>query len=426
VGRFGVNTAELGRGATVSCDVAERTRPRRRVPARLSRRAGFAVVAFAFVVNMLGTTLPTPLYGRYRQSFGLSELTITVVYSTYAIGVIAALLLFGNFSDRIGRRRMLLPALVASALSAVVFLLAHGLGLLLVGRVLSGLSAGVFTGTATATLVDLAPEQHRGRATLTATVANMGGLGLGPLLSGVVSQTVPHPIRTPYLVNLILVVAAIALVAVMPEPVEVTRGARPSVQGLRVPDGVRTTFTRAAIAACAGFAVLGLFTAVAPAFVVSLGHTSRAGIGAVVFAVFVASAAGQLALERIPAARALPGGCVGLIAGMAVLAVGLAAASLPLIVAGGVLAGFGQGLSFRAGLAAINAETPAQQRGAVASSFFVVAYVAISIPIVGEGVLAQTAGLRTAGLVFAGLVAALSATVLVLLLRRMPGAGTAG
>jgi hypothetical protein len=172
--------------------------------------------------------------------------------------------------------------------------------------------------------------------------------------------------------------------------------------------------------------VLGLFTAVAPAFVVSLGHTSRAGIGAVVFAVFVASAAGQLALERIPAGHALPGGCFGLIAGMAVLAAGLAAASLPLIVAGGVLAGFGQGLSFRAGLAAINAETPPQQRGAVASSFFVVAYVAISIPIVGEGVLAQTAGLRTAGLVFAGLVAALSATVLVLLLRRMPGPATAG
>src|SRR5581483_1778631 len=142
-----------------------------------------------------------------------------------------------------------------------------------------------------------------------------------------------------------------------------------------------------------------------------------------VCAVFVASAAGQLALERIPPGHALPGGCLGLIAGMAVLAAGLGASSLPLIVTGGVLSGFGQGLSFRAGLAGINAETPAQQRGAVASSFFVVAYVAISIPIVGEGVLTPVAGLRTAGLVFAGLVAVLSAAVLALLLRREPAGG---
>jgi hypothetical protein len=98
-----------------------------------------------------------------------------------------------------------------------------------------------------------------------------------------------------------------------------------------------------------------------------------------------------------------------------VLAGGLAASSLALLVIGGVVAGFGQGLSFRAGLTAVNAEAPAEHRAEVASSFFVVAYVAISIPVIGEGVLAETAGLRTAGLVFAGLVAAIAATVLVLL-----------
>jgi len=91
-----------------------------------------AAVAFALAVAMLGTTLPTPLYGLYRERFGFSELMITVIFATYAAGVIASLLLFGRLSDQIGRRRVLLPGLALSALSAVA-LLADGLALLLVG-----------------------------------------------------------------------------------------------------------------------------------------------------------------------------------------------------------------------------------------------------------------------------------------------------
>ena len=111
-------------------------------------------------------------------------------------------------------------------------------------------------------------------------------------------------------------------------------------------------------------------------------------------------------------------GCGGLIAGMALLAAGLAASSLALLVIGGLVAGVGQGLSFRAGLTAVNAASPPEERAEVASSFFVVAYVAISVPVIGEGVLAEAVGLRTAGLVFAAVVAVLAGIVLALLARR--------
>jgi hypothetical protein len=109
---------------------------------------------------------------------------------------------------------------------------------------------------------------------------------------------------------------------------------------------------------------------------------------------------------------------MGLIAGMGAFASGLAASSLALLILGGIIAGLGQGLSFRAGLAGVNGVSPPEQRAEVASTFFVVAYVAISLPVIGEGVLAEVAGLRTAGLVFAGAVAALAAVVLVLLAQR--------
>jgi MFS family permease len=385
---------------------------------RCGRRFGFAAAAFALAVAMLGTTLPTPLYGLYREQFGFSELMITVIFATYAAGVIASLLLFGRLSDQIGRRRVLLPGLVLSALSAVCFLTATGLPLLLAGRVLSGLSAGIFTGTATATLIDLAPAGRRGRATLVAAMANMGALGAGPLLTGLLSQWAGSPLRLAFWIDLALLVAAGIGIWAMPEPI--TRTSRPQLrpQALKIPTEMRSTFTEAALAGFAGFAVLGLVTAVTPDFLgQELGVTSRAIVGLVVFGLFAASLAGQLALECIPERAAIPTGAGALIAGMGSLALSLAASSLALLVLGVVIAGFGQGLSFRGGLTQVNEHSPAAQRGAVASSFFVVMYLAISLPVIGEGVLAQAIGLRTAGLTFAALVAALSATVLIRAVR---------
>jgi MFS family permease len=395
----------------------------REVPAsvrwRLGRRAAFAVTAYAFAVTMLGTTLPTPLYSLYRVRFGLSELMVTVIFATYAAGVIAALLLVGRLSDEIGRRPVLAPGIALSALSAVAFLLAQGLAPLLIGRVLSGLSAGIFTGTATATLVDFAPPERPERGTLVATGVNMLGLGCGPLLAGLLVQYASDPLRLPFWVDLALLVPAALAIAAIPEPVPVRATPRLRPQALHVPAEVRPVFIRGALAGFAGFAVLGLFTAVSPAFLgQTLKITSPATVGVVVFAVFAASFAGQLAFDAVPERLAMPLGCGALITGMALVAAGLAVPSLALLVIGGVVAGVGQGLSFRAGLTAVNAAAPPEERGEVASSFFVVAYVAISVPVIGVGLLSEAAGLRTAGLVFAAVVVALAAVVLALLARR--------
>jgi MFS family permease len=385
---------------------------------RLSRGTAFGLTAYAFAVTMLGTTLPTPLYSLYREQFGFSELMITVIFATYAAGVIGALVLVGRLSDEIGRRPVLLPGLAFSALSAVTFLLADGLVPLLVGRVLSGFSAGIFTGTATATLVDLAPPRRPGRGTLVATAANVLGLGFGPLLAGLLAQYASDPLRLPFWVDLALLVPATLAIVAMPEPVSVSGRPRLRPQALRVPEQVRPIFIRASLAGFAGFAVLGLFTAVSPAFLGQTLHiTNEAVVGLVVFAVFAASAVGQLGFDAVPEGLPLPVGCGGLIAGMALVAAGLAASSLALLVIGGVVAGIGQGLSFRAGLAGINAAAPPEDRAAVASSFFVVAYLAISVPVIGVGLLAEAAGLRTAGLVFAGVVAVIAAVVLALLAK---------
>lgn len=378
-----------------------------------------AAIAYAFAVTMIGTTLPTPLYPIYEQQIGFSALVVTLVFAAYGVGVLFALLFVAPLSDRYGRRALLRPGIALAALSSGVFVLAHGLPLLFLGRILSGLSAGIFTGTATAAIVELAPPGHRARATLLAAVVNIGGLGVGPLLAGALAEVAPDPLRLPYLVHLGLLVPAIIAIALMPEPQRAAssagggRGAAANVPRLGVPHELRALFIRAGAAAFAAFATLGLFSAIAPSVMHELlGYSSPLLTGVVVSLTFTASAIGQLGMGGLEPETALRIGCALMIVGMGLIAAALATSSLPLLIAGGIAGGLGNGVSFRAGLSALNAQAPAAQRGAINSSFFVVAYVAISVPIVGVGAASQAVGLRTAGLVLTGCIAALALAVL--------------
>lgn len=386
-----------------------------------TRRASAWRVALAFVVTMLGTTLPTPLYPLYQRRFGLSGLTTTVIYAVYAVGVVAGLLLVGSWSDQIGRRCMLLSGLVLSGMSAVLFLLAGDLWTLLAGRLLSGLSVAVFTGTATAALVDLAPVGRQRRASLLAASANTGGLGTGPLLSGVLAQYAPQPIRLCFLVDLALIVAAGVGIGRIGEPATGPRRLRPRLQRLRVPAPVRPAFIRAGIAGFAGFAVLGLFAAVSASFLAQVLHVrNHAVTGLVVLLAFGASSAGQVLSSALGERAALSAGCLGLAGGAGLVAASLAAASLPLLVAGAVAGGLSHGLVFRSGLAMVAAGSPPGQRAEVASSLFVTLYLGISLPVIGLGAAADRYGLLRSGIAFAALAGLLALVAFAGMLRPVP------
>jgi MFS family permease len=387
-----------------------------------SPRTAFWLTAYAFTAIMIGTTLPTPLYPAYEARFDFGPVTVTVVFAMYAVGVLGALVGVGRASDTVGRRPVLLAGLAVSAISSLVFLIVGGLhsdgvAWLLLGRLLSGLSAGIFTGTATATLADFVAPGKQLRASLIAAVANIGGLGLGPLIGGLLARYVAVPLRTAFGVHLALIAVAAVAIALIPEPVEVVRPRRLSLQRLLVPAPARAVLVQAGTAGFAGFAVLGLFTAVCPAVLALLGHHNPALTGLVVFTVFAASALGQLVSARVPAETALLIGTGTLVVGIAGVGSSIAASSLGLLVAGGVVSGLGQGLSFRAALGSVTGASPEHQRGGVASTFFAICYVGISVPVVGIGIGTRLYGLAHTGEVFAGIIALLSLAALASLLR---------
>ena len=70
---------------------------------KTARRLAFGLLAYAFAAIMVGTTLPTPMYALYGEHMHFAVFTTTVIYATYAGGVLFALLVFGRWSDAIAR-----------------------------------------------------------------------------------------------------------------------------------------------------------------------------------------------------------------------------------------------------------------------------------------------------------------------------------
>lgn len=360
-----------------------------------------AATTYVFAVVMIGTTLPTPLYPRYQVEFGFGSTQTTLLFSIYAGAVIVALVFFGRLSEAWGRKPLLAAGIIVSLVSAVLFLIGDHLGLLYTGRVMSGIAAGIFTATGTVAVLENAPPDRRRLATSLATAANIGGLGLGNLMSGIVAESLPKPLLTPFLVHaFLLLLAGAAMLGVKESALSRSHSLR--LQLPAIPPESRAVFLRAVPGAVASFAIAGLYSAVAPSFMQqTLGIDSSAVIGTVVFTLFGASAACQLLFQGLADRTLVLCGGLIQIACMASLSIALLTGSTLFLVVSAILGGAGQGFLFTTGMRAITAVTEVRNRTAVTTSYFILAYLAMSVPIIGVGALALLTGLVASTIVFA-------------------------
>jgi MFS family permease len=385
-----------------------------------ARGRAYAAIGVLFAVVMMATTEPTPLYAFWERSYHFGSIVTTLVFATYAVGVIAALLFAGRDSDVNGRRPVLLACVAASALSSVLFLLANGLPLLFVGRLVSGFSAGLATPAATATLVDLAGPVPLWSRVVPGSV-NLVGLGLGPLVGGLLAEVAAEPTRLPFQVHLglLLIVAVISLGVVYRDrgqrtgPVMIV--SRPS---LGLPGTGRGTFLAAALGGFTTFALLGLFTALVPTFLGQvIGQHHPWVLGASVSLVFGSAVLTQLAIRRLPAAAAIQLGLAVLVAGLAVLAASLHAASYPLFLVGTVISGTAVGAAFSGGLTTALSVASDEERARVSALFYLIAYIGLTIPVIGAGICVTEVGIMTSFVIIGSVLAAFALTALAYLRR---------
>jgi len=359
--------------------------------------AGFWVIAAAFLLVMAFSTIPTPLYSLYQARDGFATFLLTVIFAVYAVGVIASLYLAGHISDWLGRRRILLIAVLIELLAAVLFLVWPSVPGLLIARFISGVGVGALTATATAHLSELravARPGEDGRFSSTiSTFVNNGGLALGPLIAGIIAQWVAGPLEVPYVLFIVLLAVAAIAVAFVPETVQrpslvdgrrQRHGYRP--QRMSLPRESRGAFWSAAIAALSAFAIFGLFTSLAPSFLAGTLHeTSHFVAGVVTFSVFGAAAVAQLATNRMPLVAQVRLAATLMAIGLAALSVGALLANLPLFIVAGIVAGAGVGVQFRSSVAVAASLALPPRRGEVMAALFLVAYLGLTVPVLLVG-----------------------------------------
>jgi len=387
----------------------------------LSPRIAFALVAAIIGLALFASGTPSPLYGTYRALWGFSPVVLTLVYATYAFGVLASLILAGRISDEVGRRPVLLTALATLMGATVVFMVADSVVWLFVARGIQGLATGLALGAASAALLDLHPRRDPAGVGLTNGVVSAGGMGLGVLVSATFVELLPAPRVLPYVALFVLFAIAFVGVARMPEPVDRSASPRLTPQRPSVPTVVRGPFALAALAVISSWSVGGLFLSLGPQLSATLFHTNDHLVaGLSVFALAGSGAAAQLLFGRTAPWLGAAAGSVALSTGLLLIVLAAATESSAVYIAGAVIGGAGFGVAFLGALRALSAAIPPAHRAEVMSAFYVVAYAALSLPAILAGVVVTPLGLEPTFELFGAVIAGLALVVAAMALRTRP------
>ncbi|MBV6700199.1 MFS transporter [Kitasatospora aureofaciens] len=397
--------------------------------ARLSRAPAFWLVAGTLLLLMFAAAAPSPLYVVYQARWNFSSGMLTTVFAVYALFLLLALMTVGSLSDFLGRKPVLIGALLLEAASMALFAEARGVGWLLTARAVQGLATGAATGALAAALVDLQPASSPGFGALINGAASTLGLAVGAFGSGLLVQYGPSPRTLVFVLLLAAMVAAAAALVRIPETVARRPGALASLlPRARVPREVRKAFVAVLPALIAVWALGGLYLSLAPSLVAALLHVSNHLVGGLVISTMTAvGAVSSIALRARTPRFILALGCAALAVGALGTLAALGAHSVALFFTATAVAGLGFGGTFLGSLSSVVPLTAPGERAELFSTFYVVSYLAFSLPAVAAGFAAPHAGLLRTAVVYGVAVAALALVALALLLtsRRKPD-GPAG
>jgi MFS family permease len=387
------------------------------------RFLALAAVAIALAVMFVGAILPTPLYPLYRQAFGFSGVTLTLIYAVYVLGNVAALLFFGRLADQIGRRNTSLPAIGFGIAGTLVFAFAAGTSWLFAARFLSGFSTGLAAGAATAWIAELYGDRGNGAAARIASAANFFGCAAGPLLSGLLAQFAPAPLQLSYYVYLVLLCGSAGAILFVPETVTHPKplgevSLRPRIG---VPQPVRLQFLSPAVTGFATFALIGFYAALIPSLLGDSLHQSAPAVaGAIVCELFGIAAVTILVSGRLESRATMLSALAVLLPSVWLLVAAEAVHSMPLLLGAAALGGVCGGLGYRGSLEVINRIAPADRRSEVVSSLLIALFAGNSVPVIGIGLLSAVAGAPAAHVAFAVVISALAGIAIVTGIKYAP------
>jgi hypothetical protein len=383
-----------------------------------------AMTLFSFAGAMLiaaSSSAVTPLYRLYQASMHLTPFWITVVFATYVASLLVALLTVGGLSDYVGRKPVILAALLLNAAAMVLFAEAHDVGQLILARAVQGLSVGVGTTALGAAILDT----NRARGPLLNSVTAFLGLTSGTLGAAALITFAPDPLHRVYDVLLGLTVLMIALLWVMPESSTRKAGALASLRPhVAVPPQSRPILIRLTPANIAAWALGGLYLSLMPTVVATaMGVASPWVGGVVVSALMLTGAIAVAAFRNWPARRLILFGTSTLSLGVAVSMLGIQQQQVAALLAGTVIAGAGFGSTFSGMLRALLPTAGPHQRAGLLAAFYLQSYLAFALPAVAAGLSVPLIGLSTAAYLYGATIIVLTVTSLIASLRNAAEAG---
>lgn len=388
---------------------------------RLHPTVAYWLMAAAIGLALFASATPSPLYATYRAEWGFSSFVLTAVFAVYAIGVLVALLVAGRISDDVGRRPVLIGSLAVLIVATGLFLVANSVAWLFAARALQGLATGVALGSAGAALLDLHPRRDSHGAGLANGVASTAGMGLGALLSAVLVQYAPMPMRTPYLVLVAIFAVLLVGAVLMPEPVTERRRLDLRFRRPHVPRAIRGAFLVSSLGVLASWSIGGLYMSLGPQLAaIELGTTNQLAGGVAILALTGSGALAQLVFQRAVPWRLTAGGALVLAVGMAAVIGALSLDSAGLFLAASALTGLGWGTAFLGALRSLTAVIPAAHRARTMSAFYLVAYSSLSVPALAAGLMVSQWNLLTTFRVFGAAVVVVALVVAVAAVRTRP------
>ena len=391
------------------------TSPQQGGTSRSTLIRSFAAVAYTMAIVLASSNLLTPLYATYQRMFHFSPLTLTLIFATYVITLIPALLLCGPLADAIGRRPLLLAALLSTVVASLLLAIAPATSWLFAARAFQGLGVGMLSGAGWAALIELGGDTKR--AALVTSVTVTGGAAAGALLAGILAQYAPAPLVLPFLVSIGLLVLAMLGVGSMVEPLPGAerRPWRPHLPQL---PPARWSFLLATAVFAFAVGVNALFLTLIPSFVTTLLHISNLAFAVVPVALYFGlGALAEILLRKQPARRSAVMGLLLLICGLTAILFTGPTQSITLLLMGAVFGGIGQGLAFLGSLALADALMPPDQRGSISATYYALVYLSFGATAIGVGWLATFLDLNRAVQVFAVVIGSLCIITIALLLR---------
>ena len=385
------------------------------------RRLAFGSAVAALAISFAANAAPVPLYNVYRSEEGLTNAGVSLAVVAYSFGTIAALLLLGRLSNHWGRRRTAITSVVLVVTGCLMLLRVHSTGTLVAARLLMGVGSGIASTSLTAYIVDTAPARPAWLASVASSQGPMFGLALGSVGSGALVEFAPLPRELVYAALVVLLIASAGLIAVSPETVAPKPGAWRSLRPrVGVPARVRHLVPVAAAVFLATWATGSFYQALVPALVEDELHSkSPLTLGLVFASYMAASALGAPLASRFTPATAQRTGMLAFLTAMAGIISAVSSGSLPIFIAGTILAGASQGVAISATVRGLLFSSTLADRAPIFSVIYLLSYSGAAFPSLLAGTLTGIVSLPTIALGYGALT--LAATAFTVMAAREPG-----